>query len=137
MVARKYSIGVGGGWGKGAGLVRKLCIDMYMLLYLKWIANKALWYSRQNSAQSYEAAWMGGVLGGMDTCICMAKSLCCAPETITRLWISYFCCLVTKSRLTLCDPMDCSPPGSSVRGISQVRILEWVAISFSRGRGSS
>ena len=34
---------------------------------------------------------------------------------------------------TLCDPTDCSPPGSSVHGISQVRILEWVAISFSRG----
>ena len=31
-----------------------------------------------------------------------------------------------------CGPMDCSPPGSSVHGISQVRILEWVAISFSR-----
>ena len=33
---------------------------------------------------------------------------------------------------TLCDPMDCSPPGSSVHGIFQARILEWVAISFSR-----
>ena len=32
-----------------------------------------------------------------------------------------------------CDPMDCSPPGSSVHGTSQARILEWVAISFSRG----
>ena len=34
---------------------------------------------------------------------------------------------------TLCDPMDCSPPGSSIRGILQARILEWVAILFSRG----
>ena len=34
---------------------------------------------------------------------------------------------------TLYDLMDCSPPGSSVHGISQARILEWVAISFSRG----
>ena len=34
--------------------------------------------------------------------------------------------------LTLCDPMDCSPPGSSVHGILQARILEWVAIPFSR-----
>jgi len=33
---------------------------------------------------------------------------------------------------TLCDPTDCSPPGSSVHGILQARILEWVAISFSR-----
>ena len=40
---------------------------------------------------------------------------------------------VTQSCLTLCDPMDCSLPGSSVHGIFQARILEWVAISFSRG----
>ena len=37
--------------------------------------------------------------------------------------------LVTQSCLTLCDPMDCSPPGSSVRGILQARTLEWVAIN--------
>ena len=35
-------------------------------------------------------------------------------------------------RLTLCDPMDCSLPGFSVHGIFQARVLEWVAISFSR-----
>ena len=34
---------------------------------------------------------------------------------------------------TLCNPVDCSPPGSSVSGILQARILEWVAIPFSRG----
>ena len=39
--------------------------------------------------------------------------------------------LGAKSRLTLSDLTDCSPPGSSDRGISQARILEWVAISFS------
>ena len=43
------------------------------------------------------------------------------------------CCLVTQSRPTLCDPMDCSPPGSSAHEISQARILEWVAISSYRG----
>ena len=43
------------------------------------------------------------------------------------------CYLVTKSRPTLYDPMDCSQPGSSIHGILQARILEWVAISFSRG----
>ena len=37
-----------------------------------------------------------------------------------------------QSCLTLCEPMDCSPSGSSVCGILQARILEWVAISFSR-----
>ena len=44
------------------------------------------------------------------------------------------CMLVTQSCPTLCDPMDCSPPGFSVHGILQIRILEyWVAIPFSRG----
>ena len=41
--------------------------------------------------------------------------------------------LVATSCPTLCNPMDCSPPGSSLHGISQARILEWVAVSFSRG----
>ena len=40
---------------------------------------------------------------------------------------------VAQSCLTLRDPMDCSPPGSSAHGIFQARVLEWVAISFSRG----
>ena len=40
---------------------------------------------------------------------------------------------VTQSCLTLCDPMDCSLPGSSVHGIFQARVLECIAISFSRG----
>ena len=41
--------------------------------------------------------------------------------------------LVTQSCPTLCDPMDCNPPGSSVHGIIQATILEWVAISYFRG----
>ena len=41
--------------------------------------------------------------------------------------------LVAQSCPTLCNPTDCSPPGSSVHGILQVRILEWVAIYFFRG----
>ena len=40
---------------------------------------------------------------------------------------------VTQLCLTLCDPMDCSQPGSSVHGIFQARILEWVAIPFNPG----
>ena len=41
--------------------------------------------------------------------------------------------LVTQLCLFLCNPKDCSLPGSSVRGILQVRILEWVDIPFSKG----
>ena len=40
---------------------------------------------------------------------------------------------VAQSCPTLCDPMDYSPPGSSLHGILQARVLEWVVISFSKG----
>ena len=53
-------------------------------------------------------------------------SLCCCH-----------CCVVTKLCLTLCNPMECSPLHSSVHGISQARILQWVAISSSRGSSQS
>ena len=42
------------------------------------------------------------------------------------------CCLVVQLCLTPCDPLDCSPPGSSVHGILQARILKWVAMPSSR-----
>ena len=42
-------------------------------------------------------------------------------------------CLVTQACLTLCDPVDCNLPGSFVHGIIQAKILEWVAILYSRG----
>ena len=48
-------------------------------------------------------------------------------------WVSEWVSEVTQSCPTLCDPMDCSPQSSSVHGILQARVLEWVAISFSRG----
>ena len=63
----------------------------------------------------------------------MGPSSCRKTSSGLPLILHYSCCLVAKSCLTLCDPMDCSPPGYSVRGISQARILEWIAISSSRG----
>ena len=56
------------------------------------------------------------------------------PLTPIQMYFIIFnyCCLVAKSCPALCDPEDYSPPGSSVHGISQARILEWVAISYSR-----
>ena len=42
-------------------------------------------------------------------------------------------CVRAQSCLTLCDPMNCSPPGSSIHGIFQAEILEWVVISSSKG----
>ena len=53
------------------------------------------------------------------------------------LMVLYVCaCMHAKSVqlcLTLCNPMDCSQPGSSVHGVHQARILGWVAMPFSRG----
>ena len=43
----------------------------------------------------------------------------------------YVCIYIYRVCPTLCDPLDCSPPGSSVHGILQARILQWVAIAFS------
>ena len=54
-----------------------------------------------------------------------------APDT--HEWFVNLMCLCAQSCLTLGDPLDCSPPGSSVHGILQARILEWVAISSSMG----
>ena len=63
---------------------------MYTLLYLKWTTNKELLWSTGSSAQCYVAAWMGREMGGgLGTCICIAESLHCAPETIATWLISY------------------------------------------------
>ena len=57
------------------------------------------------------------------------SNLCCSVLLFSIL--SNLCFSVAKLCLTLCNPMNCSLPGSSVHGISQAKILEWVAISFS------
>ena len=60
---------------------------------------------------------------------CQREAQCSLNAQLSCLWKLK----VSQSCLTLCDPMDCSPPGSSVLGILQAGILEWVAIPFSRG----
>ena len=61
------------------------------------------------------------------------------PVTASKLSIRFLICVLclvcmcAQSCLTPSNPMDCSPPGSSVHGTSLTRILEWVAISFSWG----
>ena len=69
----------------------------------------------------------------------VSDSLRIVPQFGTKVSLILSCstracvCSITQSCPTLFDPMDCSPPGSSVHGISQARILEGVAISSSRG----
>ena len=82
------------------------------------------------------------------TCLKRGKSLSdvwgssllffCPFTLFSRIVLNSFLYLLNvlcaqSSCLTLCDCMDCNPLGSSVHGISQVRVLEWVAISYSRG----
>ena len=58
------------------------------------------------------------------------STLSCLARTLVSITLGG---LVGKWCPALCDPMDCSLPGFSVRGIFQARVLEWVVISFSRG----
>ena len=65
------------------------------------------------------------------------QSFCVVALSCTFTICSFFLYVghvtVTQRCLTLCNPMDYSPPGSSVHGTLQARVLEWVAIPFSRG----
>ena len=58
---------------------------------------------------------------------------CTHIHTHIYIYIHIYIMLVSQSCLTLCDPLVCSLPGSSLHGILQTRILQWVAIPFSRG----
>ena len=71
----------GEGWGGNS----EFETNMYTLLYLEWITNKALLYSTWNCAQCFAAAWMGGEFGG--EWIYMAESLHHSPEAITLLML--------------------------------------------------
>ena len=55
------------------------------------------------------------------------------PKVIATASLVHVCVLSHFSRVWLCDPMDCSPPGSFVHRVFQATIQEWIAISFSRG----
>ena len=63
--------------------------------------------------------FLGSLQGLRKVCVCV----CVCVHTHAHVCIQLY--------LSLCDPMDCSPPGSSVHGIFQARVLEWVAISYS------
>ena len=107
-----------------------------------WMASLTRWTWVWVNSRSWWWTWRPGVLWFLgsqrvghdwatelnwtDVCITFIES----ASVIEREYVKV---LVAESCSTLCNSMDCSPPGSSVHGIFQARILEWVAIPFSRG----
>ena len=68
----------------------------------------------------------------MHLCVSMLYAHTCVMSNSGKIIYAQWC-MCAQSCLTLCDSVDCSPPGSSVHGILQARILDWVAMSCSRG----
>ena len=88
---------------------------MYTILYIKYKTDKDLQYSTRNYTQYFAiSSKRKESEKNRDVCVCV------------------YVCLVAKSCPILYKPMDCSPPSSSVHGISQARILDQFAISISR-----
>ena len=102
-----------------------LRLESRMKMFSEWSFAKSS-FSKQNYSEKHLSEWR----------VCetwlFLPTFCLMWDPGTRS-TCVPACSVTQSCLTLCDPMDCSPPGSSDHGILQARILEWVAISYSRG----
>ena len=124
--------------------------------------NKSISWTNEGAIQATQSFnWVEGGRFSVQMClmwICLVPEAARWAMKVCWLWtVPYFVCLlsshswawvsrspdfntwkgeksvlVAQSCPTLCNPMDCSPPGSSVHGIFQARILEWVAIRFSR-----
>ena len=82
-------------------------------LFLSWARRCGLSWRERPKKQAWLSAPSLGAPQPLFACVCA--------------------CSVTQLCQTLCNPRDCSSPGSSVHGISQAKIAEWVAISYSRG----
>ena len=81
-------------------------------------------------ALGFWRAWTTSQFVESYTMVCWHKANC-------TWWMDQSMHVCVQSCLTLCDLMDCNPPGSSVHGILQARILEWVAMPFSQGSSQS
>ena len=80
----------------------------------------------------WQPGWEGS-LGENGYTLCMAEYLCCLPETITALLIGYVCCAQSPSHVQLfATPWTTAHQASLSLGKLQARILEWVAMPFSR-----
>ena len=85
------------------------------------------WLGKITSKFVYQDLSFISITSGVNDCIWVVRNWLSAGQVCAVLW------LVAQSCPTLRDPVDCTPPGSSIHGILQARILEWVAMSSSRG----
>ena len=83
------------------------------------------WVELRHTMKSGGSGWGREGRGIVELKLCCSPAF--APNDFSPLRAKRFGCVQS------CDPTDCSPPGSSVHGVLQVRALEWIAISFSRG----
>ena len=124
-------------------IIPGIALSNYMLRMSSW--------QRCSGADEWLPQWLLHILQVKSTClrsrtergrngiptqgpVVSTAMLLCNGSGMAARFLSGCCGLVAQSYLTLHDPMDCSPPGSSVHGIIQTRILKWFAISFSRFR---
>ena len=97
-------------------LPRSYVHGVFQASIMEWVAISSSRGSSQPRNWTYLLHWQSDFLP-----LSYLGSLC----------FNYYCCKSLQSCPTLCDPIDGSPPGSSICGILQARTLEWVAISFS------
>ena len=91
--------------------------------------NNLEYQEERNSRVSENMGKVNRSLEFYKLCLTVDEKIITSSDLVLTMCV---CMLVTHSCLTLCDSMDCSPPGYSVHGILQERVLEWVAMPFSR-----
>ena len=117
-------------------------LEKEMAIHFSILAWRIPWIKEPDRSQSMESQSQNDWVTNIFTLSLSMTSCWLQRQSHSKLWCyrlkkftlsSSSVCIHAQSCLTLCNSMNCSPPGSSVHGLLQARILEWVAISFSKG----
>ena len=121
----------------GMGLILSSCLWMCVSGCDAWVAELVLNHIntslRSEPVSSWQQSWKEGRAGVLDGMAYLALELLYCGLLVELTSFLIVCAKSLQLCLTLCNPMDCSLPGSSVHRILQVKILEWVAMPSSRG----